>query len=107
MAITSNDNYCFWDIEDVLADSSQKDRCRMFFMNIKKLYIFGTYCTEQLLVKLFGEKEGKRLWHCFVEDCGRNVMKWYLEYMSSEQLYVLSSNIISKEDKLKVAAYLL
>lgn len=107
MSITSNDNYSFWDIDDVLADSSQKERCRMFFMNIKKLYIFGTYCTEQLMIKLFGEEEGRELWHCFVVDCERDVMKWYLEYMNSEQLYVLSANILSKEDKMKVAAYLI
>ena len=80
------------------SDEITKKDYRTFFRNVKLLKEFGDYCNLNCFIYLFGEDEGKRLWHCYVVDTKRDIYNFFFTYLSNSQVTVLVANILDNED---------
>lgn len=95
-----------FDIDDITNNKSHVENCREFYSHISSLQRFGNYFNEKLSKRLFGNDEGTKLWRCFVYSCNRDVFKFYLSYLTSEQMFVLSQNVIECENKMRMISKL-
>jgi hypothetical protein len=69
----------------------QRDKLTSYFKLAKKLKEFQNGCTPLVMIALFGEREGDRLWVSFAGKCDRNADMW-LTYYSETKRYILGTN---------------
>lgn len=95
-----------FDIADIFDNKSRVESCKKFYSYISSLQRFSNYFNEKLSKRLFGNDEGIKLWRCFVYSCNRDMFKFYLSYLTSEQRFILSQNVIECESKMRVISKL-
>lgn len=88
-------------INDILNNDSLIESSRNFYSNIKRLSLFGMYCSVNTFISLFDFDEGVRLWNCFINDCDRDIFKFYTSYIDNKQAFIITCNIIEREEELR------
>jgi hypothetical protein len=78
----------------------QREKLTGYFQIVRKVKEFQNGCTPVVMIALFGEKEGDRLWTSFAGKCDRDATMW-LTYLSSEQRDIFWVQIIKYENLCK------
>lgn len=86
------------DFEEIKRNDELRMRCQDFYEHVYLVKRFGDHCDPDTFTYLFGEEEGKRLWHCFVMDAKRDMYNLYLTYLTSKQKFILTANILDNKD---------